>query len=174
MSYNQIHQNDFKIFNNWTVDRSGSRFSTGEPYYLIDQSTQKRYLNEDKFVVGFKCFLLTIGTIPVHSIASVVNSVARFCLAGSALFTNNPGQNLSLKQKFITCLKHLAHIALSPLIIVALTAAAIFGIFSPYNGRKLYASLERFQYGSFILAPCFQPDPQRHLMGSDLNTRNGF
>jgi hypothetical protein len=40
-------------------------------------------------------------------------------------------------------------------------------VFAPYDDRKLYASIERAQYGHFILAPCFQPDPKSHAFGGD-------
>jgi xanthosine utilization system XapX-like protein len=59
----------------------------------------------------------------------------------------------------------LLRVLITPVGIVALELSAIFGIFSPYNGRKLYASCERLLYGDSILAPCFQPDATKHLFG---------
>lgn len=65
-------------------------------------------------------------------------------------------------------------ILVTPLSIIGLELAAIYGLFRPYDGRKLYASLEREIYGDFVLAPCFQPDPQYHALGGDINQKNAF
>jgi len=68
----------------------------------------------------------------------------------------------------------LLKVAIHPIVIVGLELAAIYGVFRPYDGRKLYASLERAQYGNHVLAPCFQPDPRRHLFGGDINKRDVY
>ena len=68
----------------------------------------------------------------------------------------------------------LLKVAIHPIVIVGLELAAIYGVFRPYDGRKLYASLERAQYGHCVLAPCFQPDPRRHLFGGDINKRDVY
>ena len=62
----------------------------------------------------------------------------------------------------------------TPVSILGLELAAIYGIFQPYDGRKLYASFERATYGNFILAPCFQPDPKYHALGGDINEKDAF
>lgn len=56
----------------------------------------------------------------------------------------------------------------SPIAIAGLELAAIYGIIRPYDGRKLYASIERAEYRNFILVPCFQPDPTSHALGGDI------
>lgn len=48
-------------------------------------------------------------------------------------------------------------IILTPLAIAGLEVSALFGLLSPYDGRKLYATIERALYGTAILAPGFQP-----------------
>jgi hypothetical protein len=70
--------------------------------------------------------------------------------------------------------KDLLRVVTTPIALVGLELAAIYGIFNPYDGRKLYASIERAQYGNFILAPCFQPDPRYHALGGDPAVRNAF
>lgn len=169
----KICMNDFKIFNQWEIDRS-ALYADGSPKYLIDRSTGKQYLNEDTSVVRFKCLLLTMGTIPVHLIASIVKVANDAIKAISCFFAPNQSANYNLKSRLNECGNHLLAIARAPLFIALLELSSIFGVFSPYNGRKLYASLERAHYGDFILAPCFQPKAQNHLFGGDINQRNAF
>jgi len=78
--------------------------------------------------------------------------------------------NASLKEAG----KDLLRIFTTPIAYVGLELAAIYGRFRPYDGRKLYATIERAQYGHFILAPCFQPQATRHLFGGDINNKNAF
>jgi hypothetical protein len=68
---------DFQPVNTWKPDLEGPKWGDGDPEHLIDMTTGRRYWNESKGCVGFKCFLLTLGTPIVHSIASLVNVAYR-------------------------------------------------------------------------------------------------
>src|SRR5262249_25476209 len=71
---NNIVLNDFKLHNEWVPDLAGPKWLiNGQPQFLIDKSTNRRYFNEDRAVVWTKCILLSIGTPFVHAIAGVVN-----------------------------------------------------------------------------------------------------
>ena len=53
--------------------------------------------------------------------------------------------------------------------------AAFHGLLSPYDGRKLYASLERLggrYYDTFALSPCFQTNPIGHLLSKQAEPGN--
>jgi hypothetical protein len=167
-----IHQ-DFKIFNTWKEDSSFSYYN-GRSMYIIDSSTGRKYLNEDQGVVGFKCFLLSLGTVPVHIIASVFKVSYHAFKAVACFFDIRNESSYNLKARLSDCAHNLKAIAMTPAVIALLELSALYGIFSPYNGRKLYASLERAHYGHFILAPCFQPAPASHLFGGDLRVQNAF
>ena len=52
--------------------------------------------------------------------------------------------------------------------------AALYGCIRPYDGRKLYATIERAMYGDSVLAPCFQPSPTSHALGGDINRKDVF
>ena len=54
------------------------------------------------------------------------------------------------------------------IVYVDLLLAAVYGLALPNNGKKLYATLERFAFGDFVLAPCFQPRATSHLFGGDI------
>ncbi len=157
--------NDFRLVNNWEPDRKGPSWLNFDseapdvPAYLTDQSTGRRYWNESLPVVSFKCLLLAVGTPIVHTIAAVISAVCRIFIILS--LSEDAGEH---------ALKLLA----TPFAVVGLELAAIYGIFNPYDGRKLYASIERALYSQHLLAPCFQPDPKSHLFGGNINQRNAF
>ncbi len=168
---------DFQPINTWKPDLDGQRWSDGDPKHLIDMSTGRKYWNESKSCVGFKCFLLTLGTPIVHSIASLANVAYRIVkLISFSHFwiTKGSEKSYSFKERLKDAGKDLVRVITAPIVLVGLELAAIYGMFTPYNGRKLYASIERTQYGNFILAPCFQPDPTCHAFGGNPKKRNAF
>jgi hypothetical protein len=148
---------DFQPVNTWESE-------PGTPY-LLDMTTGNRYWNEPKGVVGTKAFLLALGTPIVHAIALTIQVFA------SALklitlwhFWGHTGEKETLKEKLLHAGADFLKIAAAPLALAGLELSAIYGIFRPYDGRKLYASFERAEYGHYVLAPCFQPNPERHLL----------
>ncbi len=77
---------------------------------------------------------------------------------------------LSTTAKTLLWVKDIGSIVFSPIAAVGLQLAAIYGLFSPKNGRKLYATFERCIYGRALLAPCFQPNPAdnfQHALGGE-------
>lgn len=174
---------DFQPINTWEPDLEGEKYECccrkhkGQPKFIVDQATNRRYLNESRGVVRFKCFLLTLGTPFVHPIASIVNVGLRILKLAtlSHFWSKEVGYTeYNFKARLAEAGKDLLSIVAAPFSILGLELAAIYGIFLPYDGRKLYASLERATYGSFILAPCFQPNPKYHAFGGDINKRNVF
>lgn len=168
---------DFCPINRWTADEKGPYWEgnykpevMGPYQYLIDQTTDRRYLNQDPGVVRTKCILLTFGTPFIHLIASIANvayriwnliSLAHFKEQSTSEWEEKTPYSFkaSLKETFKDCVK----VFTTPLAYFGLELAAIFGIISPYDGRKLYATIERAQYGNSILAPWFQPCDPYHL-----------
>lgn len=164
---------DFQLFNSWKTDSEGPKWYRNgeEPVYLIDLSTGRKYLNESPWCVRFKCFLLTLGTPVVHLIASICHIAYRIF----DLFNHLCLESEKPMQKRLTQVREdIFNIAMTPLVFVGLELSAIYGILRPYDGRKLYASLERSLYGQHLLAPCFQPDPTHHAFGGDLNAKNAW
>lgn len=172
--------NDFQPFNRWKPDLDGPKYDCcwehmGIPYYLIDEATGRRYLNESKGVVRYKCFLLTLGTPIVHSIASIVNvayRIAKLVTLSHFWVDKKFGEVDTFNERLKDAGRDLARIITQPFTLIGLELASLYGLFSPWNGRKLYASFERAQYGNFILAPCFQPDPESHLLGGNIFERD--
>jgi len=168
---------DFQIVNTWKEEVDGEKWSDGEAKFLIDQSTGKKYFNESQDVVGFKCALLTLGTPFVHSAASIANlayRVLRLATFANFWIEKDGEKKYSFENRLLDAGKDLLRIVLVPISILSLELSAVYGLFTPYNGRKLYATIERATYGNFILAPCFQPDPTQHAFGGDINKKNAF
>lgn len=173
---------DFQPINTWEPDLEGPRWSCCkkhllQPKLLIDQSTQKRYLKESRKTLRLKSLLLTVSTPIVHTFAptaTVAYQAYRFLkypLTWSAKENTVVNRKVRLKRVSINFLK----IVMTPISLVGLELAAIYGIFNPNDGRKLYASMERLTYNSkYCLAPCFQPEPTSHAFGGDINKKNAF
>lgn len=172
---------DFQPINSWTPDLDGPTWQwgecRGEPKFLIDSSTNRKYFNECRGIVRVKSFLLTMGTPIVHVLAAVRN-VAFIILKIMILvyfWIDKDGEDsYNFKARLTDVGIDLLRIIATPLAIIGLECAAIYGVFRPYDGRKLYATIERAEYDSYILAPCFQPDPKRHAFGGDVNTMGAF
>lgn len=168
---------DFQPINNWHVDLEGHKFDTGEPQFIIDESIGRKYLNEDNGIIRFKCFLLTFGTPIIHAATSLVNIAYRILKLVSFyhFWAEKPEEkSYDFQARLFDASIDLLRIFTQPFAYIGLELAAIYGVFDPLNGRKIYATIERAQYGNFILAPCFQPEPEEHLLGGDLNQRNAF
>lgn len=167
---------DFIPLNQWTEVADGPKWNDGQPKYVRDQSPGRCYWNESKNIVRFKCALLALGTPIVHGIIGLVNIFYRFLklITLANFWLPKSAEKCSFKARLMECAADFARMYTASAAIFCLQISAIFGIFSPFNGRKLYASFERAQYNRSILAPCFQPNPRRHFLGGDPSTRNTF
>lgn len=173
---------DFQPINNWMPDFKGEKYTccskhTEDPLFIIDESTNRRYSNESQHVTGLKCFLLTLGTPVVHSIGSLVNliyRIAKLITLSHFWIMQGEGQNNSFKARLGEAGEDLLRLVATPFAPLGLELAALYGTIRPYDGRKLYASIERGIYGNSILAPCFQPDPKYHAFGGEMGDKDAF
>lgn len=171
---------DFCPVNTWVVDYNGPRYTCGccnAPINLIDKTTNRVYLNESHIIVRVKCLALTLGTPIVHAVASVLNVAQRVLKLAVGFHFWAPCENektYSFSARAAEAGKDLLRIVCTPFAYIGLEFAALYGVIMPYDGRKLYATIERAMYESFILAPCFQPKPTSHLFGGDINKKDVF
>lgn len=174
---------DFQLVNRWCVDTDGEKFDCcnnhrGNPKFIIDMHTGKKYINDSIESIRFKCFLMTFGTPFVHIPCGAVNIAYRVLkLVLGYHFWPDSGENenpTSCSDKFLEFSKDGLRIISQPFSIIGLEMASFYGIINPYDGRKLYASIERVQYGNGIMAPCFQPNPKGHLLGGNINARDEY
>ncbi len=182
---NKIHQNDFLLVNKWTPDLEGPQWPNffvpenvnpeERARDLIDESTGKKYGNEPKGTVRFKCFLLIFGTPFVHAVALLVNVACRIVkLVTFVHFWPNKDEKYDLSARKELAYNELLRVVSPMYTLIGLESSAIYGLFRPYDGRKLYATIERATYGNHILAPCFQPDFTKHLFGGSTDNPNAF
>ncbi len=165
---------DFYPWNSWKVtDRSQLK--------VVDQTTGRSHLNDSHLVIRIK--LLLAGTF--GGVGHAVAMVSTIAYRGLRLVTFfSFWQNLdkakpyALKDRACKFGKDLAHLAASPLILIAIEVSAIYGVvFCPRDGRKLFANFERLQYGDWLVAPCFQPtfgDPIKHAFGGQADKVNVY
>lgn len=174
---------DFNPWNQWKEvkiphrDRV-SEYDSGERHQ--DQSTGRIYWLQDKDTLRMKCTALLIWTVVAH----VVKMISRI---GCVFARPISDSRATLKERFINSGKDVLRIVVTPVLVVYLEMAALYGIFNPYDGRKLYASGERFAYNNLnidsidlfgrfpsICAPCFQPNATHHALGGDQNNANAW
>ena len=145
-------------------------------YNLMDLETEDLYFEEDILYTRLKCVLLTIST-PIFQtliviLHTVINLLKLITLYDFTKEINNEDQfktaNDIFNERLYDTAFTLLHVLFAPICIVLMELSALYGIFSPHNGRKLYASFERLinddndEIESYLgiskyRAPCFQP-----------------
>lgn len=178
MSWDHFHL--YSLFKEDT-NKNFPVFSNAKKRYIVDSRTGDKYLNEDLSVIRFKCALLTLGTPIVHTLAAIAHMVYNlvkllsfyhFWKTLNDVKENQSGD--SLEKRSLDVKSDVFHILFAPINILLLEFSALYGVLMPHNGRKLYANLEAFAYGDFVLAPCFQPEPETHLLGGDMDMQNAW
>lgn len=158
---NSITPRDFQPISRWTDDTGAEKWDKEEPpTELVDRSTGREYPYQSEGWLRAKCSLLTIGAPIIHPFTSVANIVFRLfkLIIGYHLWTNiNNGTSYSLKGRLKEVGWDLLRIVATPLALIGLILSPIYGIITPNNGRKLYATFERAYFGRGLIAPCFQP-----------------
>ncbi len=137
---------------------------------LIDMSNKDEYLNDSLTVKRIKCLLLVIFTPIAHAIGVVLSLANRIVkLVTLSHFWHAYQENhYFFKTRVVAFCKDLLRVALTPIFFLGLELAALDGLMFPYSGGKIYATFERCLYQKYLLAPCFQPFPKKHLFGGDL------
>ncbi|MDF1684709.1 MAG: hypothetical protein P1U36_08655 [Legionellaceae bacterium] len=134
---------------------------------IFDTRTSDSYLYEEFCVIRLKCIVLLVS-MPIFYTTKIILDVIDIISAlydlivhtafDTAVESEEACRNQdALLQDGVDLIKQIAHLILTPVYIVLLEMAALYGLVSPYNGRKLFASIERFNCGAAVAAPCFQP-----------------
>ena len=182
--------------NEWAEDVEGPVWWPGtncnKPYYVIDRTTNDKYLNQDKSNIRSKCLAAVFASLFLHPISIIGNVIWRIIkLISFFEFWKKPNmkdiqkiypenfkeeyeRRLTLKSRSTEYMQDALRIILAPFVVPLLTLSALYGIVRPYDGRKVHATIEAAFYGSGFYAPCFQPLrhqnlPIKHLLGGDIN-----
>lgn len=170
----------FSLNNTWVIKR----------HVIIEKSSGEIYCKDSKEIVIQKCAALFLGTFLAQTIGLSLNLLNRIGKSVSfAHIWNRSQEPYSFTARLGDWGKDLFRVVSTPLIFVGMLFSALYGmIVSPYDGRKLYGSLERLAYSGgyqfisicsgakdphlFLLAPCFQPEPRAHLGGGVIGHTN--
>ncbi len=144
---------------------------------ILDETSKHYYLNDSRFVIRFKLFLLATFCVPIIHVSfaaiQIIASMFKMLLNLSKILTDRENSSLHA----YNALKDLIKIILAPLLVIALEISAIIGLIFPLNARKIFGSIERFMVNEFeahscynktiiqeeilenkgLSAPCFQP-----------------
>lgn len=166
-----------------------SRWTPGL-WNIVDQTTNEGYCDDSKTMIRRKCAAVFGAALVVQPIALLLNLLNRIGkIVTFAHLWNRSSEKYSFKARTAEWATDLLRVVLIPLILVGMIFSALYGAaVSPYDGRKLYASFERFAFSggyqffkilsyrklphNFLLAPCFQPSPQVHLGGGVMGEKN--
>lgn len=159
-------------------------------YEIIDKSTGDEYCGDSTRTVRLKCAALFAASWIVQPIGLTLNLLNRIAKIVTFAHLWNPSQEkYNFKARIGEWGKDILLVVSTPLILVGMLFSALYGAtLSPYDGRKLYATFERFAYSggyqlfgadcgeknphNYLLAPCFQPDLKAHLGGGKLGENN--
>ena len=156
MSIPSIVSNDFLPISVWVDDPDKNS-------NIIDTSTGRKWYKAERSVLRRQGVVLVISTPIFHTVAAICNVAARlllvigivFILVFFALFSEK--RSFFDKSSWTWVGQNVLQIMATPVAVVGLELAALYTIFRPLDGRKLYASIERAEYGMSIAAPYFQP-----------------
>jgi hypothetical protein len=177
----KVHQVGLKLahfnpINTWSL----------EDYEIVDKGTGDKYCHDSTTTVRLKCAALFAACWIVQPIGLTLNLLNRIVkvVTFSHLWYPSQGE-YNFKAHISEWGKDILLIVSTPLIFVGMLFSALYGAtVSPYDGRKLYGTLERLAYSggyqyfsayysertphNYLLAPCFQPSPKAHLGGGEL------
>ncbi|MFI5333933.1 MAG: hypothetical protein ACHQT8_02055 [Chlamydiales bacterium] len=174
-SYKKVLLNGFDESNHYPVTLSHfnpcSSFQQQEEQ-LIDSSNGDHYIDQTLVIMRSKCLLTFLVTPIAQAVGLLLNLVNRIAkLITFAHFWRPPieaphGISLETHVQPIrseAALKDLLRVIFTPMIYIGLELSALYGIFLPAQGQKLYATFERCAYRRALIAPCFQPIRVRHF-----------
>jgi hypothetical protein len=148
-----MNSNGFQIKNNWI---------SHEQSYLKDEGSGTSYPYIEKKDMRMKFLALSIATPLAHLFLSITNVAYRSLrLLSFYHFWKQADGPYSFKARLSDTGKDLFKIIAQPLAFLALEAIAIYGLFSPWDGMKLYHHLEAVQYDRPFLSQLlnFAPIP---------------
>jgi hypothetical protein len=174
----------FCPFNKWGIEN---------PFGVEDFTTGDAYNPDGQ--VRMKCMALMLGTLTLQPIALFLNVINRTIkVVTFAQLWHSTSEQVTFKARVKEWAMDVLRIVTTPLVLIGLFFSALYGAtISPNNGRKLYASFERFAYSggymrfppsnsrrphNYFMAPCFQPLTIGyefvHLFGGKAGDRNAW
>ena len=151
---------DFQPMNQWSIAPNIDPQEIEELPDLIDETTHRRYRNEPKWLIRFKCTLLAAASPIFQTTGGCLCTAWKIVKLISLSHFWRPletEKRYDIKGRLHRAASDVTHIFTLPFALLGLEFSALYGLIRPYDGRKLYASCERALYGRPFLAPCFHP-----------------
>lgn len=152
--------NDFHPWTEWTEVGGHNFRNSNIPQLIQNGRTEKLYFNDDRWTIRGKGALLIVGVPIIHSVLLVQNIAERVVriVTFSHFWRDVPEENghYSLCGRVCALSADVLRIALAPIALVGMELAAIYMVFNPLDGKKIYAAIEQLEYGSWNL-PCMHP-----------------
>lgn len=187
---------DFQPWNKWTEHyQYGNGYDSYDRTVHLDESTTRTYWYQSTGTIRVKSLALLVWTVAAHVIRIATRVFSFLTLYHFHYHEGAPDQSgyttyvhYSLKERAIEAGKDILKTLATPFVVLFLESAALYGILNPFDGRKLYATWERFSYQALgiegidlfcrpspgFCAPCFQPDATRHALGGDALNGNAW
>ncbi len=137
---------NLRPINDWKIEGS----------YLVDIKTGKTFENQKKSSLRGKAVGLSLVTPLAHMALAIANIAYRLLRTVSCyhLWKKQDGP-YDFKARSLEMGKDALNLVTQPLALLALEVSAIYMLVSPYNGMKLYDTIEEAQYGRQMLAKLF-------------------
>lgn len=83
-------------------------------------------------------------------------------------------ERYDLETRFLECVKDIGRIVASFFVVIPLALSALYGLWKPYEARKLISSIALAVCGTDQVAACFAPSPSFHALGGNTNKQGAF
>lgn len=142
---------------------------------IIDRSTGDAYLNERPLILRVKFLgLLILSAVLITPLASAINVIFRSILIVSGYHfwgQINTEKPYDLKGRFIGLGIDAGRILFSVVSTALRVVTSLYGLFiSPLNARKLYATIERTEFGAPVFAWCMRARNNQNQQNSEYST----
>lgn len=116
--------------------------------YIVDSKTGDLYLDEDWYVITFKCFCILLIN-PIFSTLTALWELSRLAVLTKRTIERLSEQNDGEPRKELVdnLLKAVFDVVKIPVFSSGIELAAFYGIFHPYQGRRMGAAIESAWHG---------------------------
>jgi len=158
---------DFQPFNSWSVPSTPKGFwgqsQETMPKDLVDETTGRVYWYSSEGKTRLICLFAAVTTPLVFSIRMTMDVVALVLNVVSLGFYRaqwNAGKLTLMKcvqEGTKDAIRACGHVMVQPIVGMAMNLFALYGLVRPYDGRKLYSSMDRYWHGEANLSRWFHP-----------------
>lgn len=145
---------DFCPFNTWSEPiKIHPNRVTSDIEWVADSRTNRLFWNESKFIVWIKMVGFSCLITPIFHTGALIYGIVKKIFNLCTGYRYEEGRQFTAKAVG----KDILWIVATPLMLAGLELAAVYGLITPWNGRKLYGNLERAIFGEGFFC-CMAPN----------------